>query len=426
MRLLPLYDVITSPEEYVTMSWMSLYNSFRAQNNFADKMSSKQDAAKKASKALYGAAGLPLGYNLWDAKGEYLINDGLAAYGYANPVFDPTISRRPGYENIESWADEIFRIGQKMEANVKFSGGSEKVNYFTSLGYLKDEGYYQSSDYSRVNLRSNLDFKPKKWLKGNLNIAYSYSDMNSPNQDGGGAMNNGFYYVNAIPAIYPVFLRDENGNTYTDPRTGFLAYDYGDGLNRPFGFGINPAGSLYLDKEKYVSHNINVQGGLNFTLYKGLKLMIDAGVYYNGTLASMLTNMYYGDEASLDGDETNEGCRHPMPWDKDFESTDQFKLYQTLCHLKTSEDSLINGGYKFLDCHDYVFSFIRFNLEEGFVTVFARNDEEVTITLPLADFGFKLQLSKCDVFGNELNYTVEDEVVKLVVKPHTSLLIKVN
>lgn len=74
MRLLPLYDVITSPEEYVTMSWMSLYNSFRAQNNFADKMSNKQEAAKKASKALYGAAGLPLGYNLWDAKGEYLID----------------------------------------------------------------------------------------------------------------------------------------------------------------------------------------------------------------------------------------------------------------------------------------------------------------------------------------------------------------
>lgn len=152
---------------------------------------------------------------------------------------------------------------------------------------------------------------------------------------------------------------------------------------------------------------------------------------YRGCVISLFTmigcaNMYYGDEASLDGDETNEGCRHPMPWDKDFESTDQFKLYQTLCHLKTSEDSLINGGYKFLDCHDYVFSFIRFNLDEGFVTVFARNDEEVTITLPLADFGFKLQLPKCDVFGNELNYTVEDEVVKLVVKPHTSLLIKVN
>ena len=295
MRLLPLYDVITSPEEYVTMSWMSLYNAFRVEKNFADSDKARKEAADKAHKVLYSNGGLPIGYNLWNAAGNYLINDGLLQYGYANPNFDPTITRRPGYENIESWSDEIFRIGQKMDATVKFHGGDEKLNYFTSIGYLKDEGYYQASDYSRISLRSNIGFSPKKWLKGNMNISYAYSDMNSPDQDGGGAMNNGFYYVNAIPSIYPVFLRDENGNTYVDPRTGLLAYDYGTELNRPFGFGINPAGSLRLDKMRQVQHTVNVQGGLEFKLYKGLKLMIDAGLHYYNNLASELTNKYYGD-----------------------------------------------------------------------------------------------------------------------------------
>ena len=299
MRLLPLYDVITSPEEYVTMSWLSLYNSFRAENNFKDTQKLKKEAADKAHKVLYSNKGLPIGYNLWNAAGNFLISDGLLAYGYANPSFDPTIARRPGYENLESWADEIFRVGQKMDATMKFSGGSEKVNYFTSLGYLKDEGYYQSSDYNRISLRSNVDFTPKKWLKGHMNIAYTYSDMNNPNQDGGGAMNNGFYYVNAIPAIYPVFLRDENGNTYIDPRTGLLAYDYGNELNRSFGFGINPAGSLLLDKERQVQHTVNVQGGVELKLCKGLKLMVDAGLHFYNNLASNLTNKYYGDAAGI-------------------------------------------------------------------------------------------------------------------------------
>ena len=299
MRLLPLYDVITSPEEYVTMSWMSLYNSFRQDVNFNSSDKSKKDAADKAHKVLYSNGGLPVGYNLWNAAGNYLINDGLLQYGYANPSFDQTIGRRPGYENLESWSDEIFRVGQKMDATVKFHGGDEKLNYFTSIGYLKDEGYYQASDFSRISLRSNIGFSPKKWLKGNMNISYAYSDMNSPDQDGGGAMNNGFYYVNAIPAIYPVFLRDENGNTYVDPRTGLLAYDYGDGLNRSFGFGINPAGSLRLDKERQVQHTVNVQGGLEFKLYKGLKLMVDAGLHYYNNLASDLTNKYYGDAAGI-------------------------------------------------------------------------------------------------------------------------------
>ena len=292
MRLLPMYDVITSPEEYVTMSWMSLYNSFRVVNG-----QKQETAIKNANKALYSSGGLPVGYNLWDAKGEYLINPYDNA-GLVNPSFDNTIARRVGYENLESWSDEIFRVGQKMDATLKFSGGTEKISYFTSIGYLKDEGYYQASDFSRISLRSNLDFKPKKWLKGNLNVAYAYTDMNMPNQDGG-VMNNGFYYVNAIPAIYPVFLRDANGNTYIDPATGRLAYDYGDGLNRTFGWGINPAGSLYLDKERYVGNNINVQGGLEATLYKGLKLMVDAGLYYNNQIASKLTNKYYGDAAGL-------------------------------------------------------------------------------------------------------------------------------
>ena len=293
MRLLPLYDVITSPEEYVLMSWQSLYGANRYVRG-----SDQATAAAQASKALYGKGGLPVGYNLWDAKGEYLIN-AYDEVGNFNPMFDTLVMRRPGYENLESWADEIFRVGQKMDATVKFHGGTDKVNYFTSLGYLKDEGYYRASDFSRISVRSNVDFKPKKWLKGNLNVAYAYTDMNMPNQEGGGAMNNGFYYVNAIPAIYPVYLRDGEGNTYIDPRTGRLAYDYGDGLQRSFGLGINPAGSLYLDKERYVSHNINVQGGVEFTLYKGLKLMIDAGLYYSGSLASMLTNKYYGDAENV-------------------------------------------------------------------------------------------------------------------------------
>ena len=299
MRLLPLYDVITSPEEYVTMSWMSLYNAFRVEKNFTDSDKARKEAAAKAHNVLYSNGGLPIGYNLWNAAGNYLINDGLLQYGYANPSFDPTITRRPGYENLESWSDEIFRIGQKMDAAVKFHGGSEKVNYFTSIGYLKDEGYYQASDFNRISLRSNISFSPKKWLKGNMNVSYTYSDMNSPDQDGGGAMNNGFYYVNAIPSIYPVFLRDENGNTYIDPRTGLLAYDYGTELNRPFGFGINPAGSLRLDKMRQVQHTVNIQGGLEVKLYKGLKLMVDAGFHYNNNLASELTNKYYGDAEGI-------------------------------------------------------------------------------------------------------------------------------
>ncbi|MGN0235117.1 MAG: SusC/RagA family TonB-linked outer membrane protein [Paludibacteraceae bacterium] len=296
MRLLPLYETISSPEQYVELSWLSLYNGFRANGSTA---SAAQDAANKA---LYSSSGLSTGYNLWENEGRFLINSTLAEDGksLASYGFDPSMmTRRKGYENLESWKDAIFRVGQKLDASIKFHGGTEKINYYTSIGYLMDEGYYQASDYNRFTVRSNIDFKPKKWLKGNVNISYTYSDMNSPNQDGDGAMNNGFYYVNAIPAIYPVYLRNENGETYTDPRTGLLAYDYGTTLNRAFGFGINPAGSLRLDKERYVENTLDAKGMLEFKLYDGLKLRINAGMLYLNEKASQLTNKYYGDAEGI-------------------------------------------------------------------------------------------------------------------------------
>jgi len=293
MRLLPLYETITSPEQYVTLAWQSLYNQYRF-----EKGQSQKAAISSANTALYSSNGLPVGYNLWQASGKNLII-ATDANGLVNPQFDNTIARRPGYENLESWEDAIFGVGQKVDASVRFHGGTETVNYYTSVGYLYDQGYYQSSDFSRLTVRSNIDYKPKKWLKSGLNVAYTYSNFNAPDQDGDGAMNNGFYYINAIPAIYPVYLRDANGNTYTDPATGMIAYDYGNELNRTFGWGINPAGSLRLDKSKQVMNALDIKAYFEVKLYEGLKFTANIGANYYNNLYSDVTNKYYGDAAGV-------------------------------------------------------------------------------------------------------------------------------
>ena len=293
MRLLPMYDVITSPEEFVTLSWQALYNASRWVNGAKQK-----DAINAASSLLFSAGGIPEGYNLWEKAGKSLIIP-TDESGLVNPRFDTYIGRKPGYETIESWKDAVFRVGQKLDANVKLHGGSEKIKYYTSFGYLMDEGYYQASDYNRFTMRSNIDFEPKKWLKGNVNLAYTYSTMNSPDQDGDGAMNNGFYYVNAIPPIYPVYLRDDKGEIQVDPRTGLLTYDYGNDLGRSFGMGINPAGSLRLDKENQVQHEVDAKASLEFKLYKGLKFVVNAGLHFYNNRYSHLTNKYYGDAEGI-------------------------------------------------------------------------------------------------------------------------------
>ena len=283
MHLLPMYDVITSPQEYVEMAWMGLYN--------ASARSSESGRLQDASNLLFGPKGIPTIYNLWEQPGNQLIG--------SNGKFRDDVTMKPGYSDMTSWEDAIFRVGQKMDATVRISGGNEKVTYYASLGYLKDEGYYIGSDYDRFTVRSNVEFRPKKWLKGSLNTSYAYSTMNAAGQ--GDNMNNGFAYVNGMPAIYPVYLYNEDGTIKYDSRTGGLAFDYGmhEGSGRGFGSGINPAGSLLYDRDNTVQHHFNTAGMLEFKFYKDLKLTVNAGLTYLGLTNSEFTNAFYGDAAGI-------------------------------------------------------------------------------------------------------------------------------
>ena len=81
MRLLPMYDVIDTPEDYMVLAWQSLYTQ---QHTILNK--SENSAIKYANNNLFGANGIPVIYNLWDKAGNLLINSYDAA-GNVNPTF---------------------------------------------------------------------------------------------------------------------------------------------------------------------------------------------------------------------------------------------------------------------------------------------------------------------------------------------------
>ncbi len=304
MRLLPMYDVIDSPEDYIVTAWQSLYNQYKLINK-----RDEDQAISLANRNLYGSAGIPTIYNLWDADGSgaKLINARDAA-GNVNPSFDYTNypTRLPAYQKMDNWYKTLFHNGLKFEATAKISGGNEKLNYYTSFGYLKDEGYYTASDFQRFNTRANINFQAKKWLKGGLNIQYSYSAISNPGQTG--SANNGFAFINQIPPIYPVYVYDPiTGQVKQDPKTGGKMYDYGDNGNdnigeeggRPYSFGINPAGALVWDKARTARHQTVANAFLEVKLYEGLKFTVNLGAQYLNSNSNSLTNKYYGDGAGL-------------------------------------------------------------------------------------------------------------------------------
>ena len=131
-------------------------------------------------------------------------------------------------------------------------------------------------------------------------------------------------------------------------------------------------------------------------------------------------SVYYGDEAETEGViGTLDGCRYPMPWGKDFRSSDTFKLYQTLAHTRTAHPALRRGGMKFLYAADYVVALARFLGDEVFVGILSTNGEDVTVRLPLGAVGAKCPNGGADIFGRKLEFEMlDDNSISLKVKAH--------
>ncbi|ULQ59981.1 hypothetical protein K7I13_01165 [Brucepastera parasyntrophica] len=138
------------------------------------------------------------------------------------------------------------------------------------------------------------------------------------------------------------------------------------------------------------------------------------------------TNVYYGDEAEIDGRyEDVEGCRYPMPWNRDFEKGDYYHLYESLAHIKTGNEAFTTGGFKILSDDNYVFAYARFTAEQLWIAVCSTDDEEREIRLPIKAFGKTGFAKNRDVFGTAINAELKDGALFFRAAPHTSYLFEV-
>ena len=131
-------------------------------------------------------------------------------------------------------------------------------------------------------------------------------------------------------------------------------------------------------------------------------------------------SIYYGDEAETEGVVgTMEGCRYPMPWDKDFRSSETYQLYRTLAHAKRDHAALRCGGMKFLYAKDQIVSIARFWGDEVFVGILSTNSEDVTIRLPLGAVGADIPKRGADIFGRPLEFEKLDaNSISMKIKGH--------
>ena len=374
LRYLPQYDVIDSPEEYMEVAYEAMKNSYERfglkekleqlyKNPKAKFAPGKSiaDAPKNAADLLFfpgilageeDSNGIWDRYNLWKAGAGQMIdvNTGKFNRNYKR-LYDP-----------ESWRDHIFRTGRITETNVRVSGGSDKVNFSSSLGYQDNIGYYIGSEFNRLNLRNNVTVHPTKALKISLGLAYSRSQTKSPGQ--GSNSNNGFQFVNQIPSIYPVFEHDQEGKIISDPKIpGGKSYDYGqtEEGSRAYSGGINPAGAVRLDRDDDLTNLTTGNLNLEYRFLKDFKFSVTYGFQSTASKNETLANPYYGDAAKIGRvNNTNENdftwtLNEILSWGKTFgeHTVDAFIAHEATKNEIDLHDSgkkqLIRGNMTILD-----------------------------------------------------------------------------
>lgn len=117
-------------------------------------------------------------------------------------------------------------------------------------------------------------------------------------------------------------------------------------------------------------------------------------------------SVYYGDEAGIDGlFGTMEGCRYPMPWNKDFKNTENYALYSRIIKLRNENEVFRRGGMKFIYSEGRILALARFYKNEAYVAVISGEDEDIRIKLPLGAIGAKAP--ETEIFGKELIFTAD-------------------
>ena len=85
-------------------------------------------------------------------------------------------SLNPFFNNSTNWYKYIFRTGKILNANIQASGGTERMTYMVGAGYYKETGIMPGSDFSRVNLLTNLSFNSVKKLTVDSRFYLAYTD----------------------------------------------------------------------------------------------------------------------------------------------------------------------------------------------------------------------------------------------------------
>ena len=231
-------------------------------------------------------------------------------YTWANIIDPATGQVRADAQSVwnEDWLDSVTRKNAFRHEHVfSVNGGTAKTKYMFSLGYLKENGILKTTSFERYSARANVDSQIKDWFSANINTSLAHSTSNFSDYDDT-ATSNPWYTAQFINPLFPVYLKDAQGNSVYDG-DGNIQYDWGENAQRPGNLNdFSSLGMLLLDKAYNKRDIAGLRTGLVFgsDLEKygwrqGIKFSVNFGMDYSTRNRLFYMNSQHGNQANAGG-----------------------------------------------------------------------------------------------------------------------------
>ncbi|GJM63228.1 TonB-dependent receptor [Persicobacter diffluens] len=260
-----------------------------------------------------------LHYNDFYSSGEYK----------GEPRFTPEEIEM--YRTGELPSTDFMRLIMKDQStqtqhNIGFSGGNEKVQYYTSFGFFGENGLWKTNSLSsnKYNFRTNVNAKLTKDLTFGVNLGYIQTTQDGQSESTWKVFRNTW-------RIAPTNQAYANGNP------AYLQHPY-EGGNNPLAY-VDPEISGFRDrKESFYQSTFNLDYAVPFV--KGLNLKAVAGYDTKDGLDRRFKKAYSQYDYDADNDQYNEVAKLNDPSDL---SEGRWKELNTTLQLMANYNKEING-----------------------------------------------------------------------------------
>lgn len=164
------------------------------------------------------------------------------------------------YPNSNGLKDLIQGNSVLTGHNVTLSGGSQRIRYFVSLGYLYQEGMWCTTNYQRFNLQSNISIDATKTTTIDLNLGGWHEIKKYPGQSAGDIM----YQAYRTPPVSAIRYSNGLWGQYVGKSLYAMAYRSGyhelpaDQLNT----------TLSITQKLPFVDGLSIKGVINYDPYK--------------------------------------------------------------------------------------------------------------------------------------------------------------